>query len=288
MAVVPQPVVVDSVTGVRTQLRDQIYVYFNDDKLSNPAAGPVTTTNTANDPTVVQRQFYKLIYTGKDSGTVENTDDVVIAPSSVTYDPSLNRAVLTFNGDLATLNPAGGGITNITDRTYRLRIGSSQALPVTPAQIAEGATDAGNTFAGMRNLATTFNSSNQSLVVSGQIDANRTYTVQWPGFNAPGVRDNRRDAEIVGQPDTTIGVDTYFYNFATIYGFDSTSGNLQNAITEAQKQRTREALSLYSKYLGVQFIETEDRGLQIVTGDLRALVRTATTTNGGTGRQIIR
>ena len=39
-----------------------------------------------------------------------------------------------------------------------------------------------------------------------------------------------------------------------------------------QKQRAREVLDLFSERLGVQFIETNDQGLQIVTGDVAAAI----------------
>ncbi len=43
------------------------------------------------------------------------------------------------------------------------------------------------------------------------------------------------------------------------------------------EHRAREILGLYAERLGVEFIETENRGLQIVTGDLRAIAVSADT-----------
>lgn len=71
--------------------------------------------------------------------------------------------------------------------------------------------------------------------------------------------------------DATAGITTGFYNFQDAYGFDPQGTPLHNAITEAQKQRAREIFSLYSQYLGIQFVETENLGMTIATGDLRAV-----------------
>ncbi len=284
VAVVPQPVT--GTGAARVQQRDQIYVYFNNDPLTNPSAGPVTTTGNATDPTVVQPKFYNLFVT-KD--TVESGDDgAPIQPSTITYDPDLRRATLTFpGGDLSAIPAvaAAGG-----SATLRLRIGSSldsspQSLPVTLAPFSGDLTaDIGGTFADAQPLpipGTGFGGgSDSSIVVSGDVSPTIGNTIQWPGIDSPGVRDDRRDAQVVGRADTNDGVNEFFYNFANLYGTDAGGNDLENAITPAQKQRAREILDLYSRQLGVQFIETENRGLQIVTGDMRALVEGATTGPG--------
>ncbi len=274
VAVVPQPV-----TGFgssRVQQRSQIQVYFNNDPLSNPALGVITTAGST--ASVVNPQFYRLFFT---ANTVENTDDTAILPNSVSYDPALNVATLEFSVDLALLPPA---VAAGSSGTYRLRVGSSQALPAAPTNVAEIG-DTGNTFTLARNLATTFNATPQSLVIAGQIEATTNYPVQWPGFNSPGVRENRIDSQITGQPDTIEGINRYFYNFASVYGVNPQGQVLDSAITPAQRQRAREILSLYADHLGVEFIETADRGLQIVTGSLSALVVTAITGEGAPFRE---
>ncbi len=118
VAVVPQPI--SRVGGVLTQARDQIVVYFNNDDL-NPAS--------AENP-----QFYQLIFTGHsnqftgDFNTASNADDVRFNPTSVQYDPTLDRAVLTFSADLANLSTGAG--------TYRLRIGTNEPTPSPPTVVA--------------------------------------------------------------------------------------------------------------------------------------------------------
>ncbi|MGB7329054.1 MAG: tandem-95 repeat protein [Rubripirellula sp.] len=272
VAVVPQPI--DYTTTPRTQLRDTIHVYFNDDPLGNAATPVIASTGTASDPSVVRPEFYNLYFTGD---TVETGDDGVShQPTSIVYEAALNRATLTFAMDLGAFTVDGAG-------TFRLRVGSSQALPTTlPPVPTDLTTDAGDTFSTAQNLGVTFGTAGDSSVtVNGEIEATDGNTIRWPGIEVAGIdTEDRRDSPIVGRADTNDGVDIFFYNFANLYGTDASSLQLENAITPAQKQRTREILDLYSQNLGVQFIETEDQGLQIVTGDLRALVETASTGPG--------
>lgn len=271
VAVVPQPI--DYTVTPQEQRRDQIHVYFNNDPLANPATPVVTSTGSSSDPSVVRPEFYNLFFTGD---TVETGDDgAAIRPRSITYNSLLNRATLTFSADLDTFGVNGSG-------TFRLRVGTSQSLPtVLPTQSNDLTGDVAGTFAGAQNLGITFGSGgDSSITIEGNIQATSGNTIQWPGIDSPGVRDDRNDAEVTGRADTIDGVNTFLYNFADIYGIDPSGNALENAITPAQKQRTREILDLYSRYLGVQFIETEDQGLQIVTGDLRALVETAFTGPG--------
>lgn len=149
VAVVPQPIGRD-IGGTLVQRKDQIVVYFNDDDLSPLADGVITSsTNPATlaaQPRVVQPSFYQLILT---NNTVSGNDDVVVTPTSVSYDPSLDRAVLTFNqysditgstgiSDLAEI-PVLAGVSS-GDATFRLRIGSSDAVasaavPIHPVEI---------------------------------------------------------------------------------------------------------------------------------------------------------
>ena len=271
-SIVPQPI--EGVGTSRNQLSNTIDVYFNNDPLSNPNAGPI---NSGNSPlSVVQTRFYQLVYT---NDTIERTDDGgVRTPSSVEYDPVLNRARLTFSANLDAFVPAsqnGGG-------TFRLRVGSGEAISSAPPLNLNASTDAGDTFATARNLGVTFGTTSQSIVIAGgNIQANQDISAPWPGATDPtGLRDYRRDGQKVGRIDTHTGINVYEYNFANLYGQDPQGNNLDNAITPAQRERVREILGLYSERLGVEFIETENRGLQIVTGDIRALAISADTGAG--------
>ena len=107
-SVVPQPVTRNP-DGSLTQARDQIVVYFNEDTLDQ---------TSAEDP-----NFYKLYAT---QDTVENVDDIYSAPQSVVYSATENKAVLTFATDIDLIGGAG---------TYRLRIGTSEAIPGAPTHV---------------------------------------------------------------------------------------------------------------------------------------------------------
>ncbi len=70
--------------------------------------------------------------------------------------------------------------------------------------------------------------------------------------------------------DSTDGITEIRYNFQSQLGVVNGTV-LLNSITEQQKQRAREIFSLYERYLGVRFIETENLGLTIAVGDLRSV-----------------
>ncbi|MFG0266004.1 MAG: cell surface protein, partial [Rhodopirellula sp. JB055] len=281
VAVVPQPITLNGNT--RLQARDQVHVYFNDDPLSNLNAGVVRSTDAVLLP-VVNPDFYKLIYT---NDTVENTDDPVYAPTLVEYDPALNRATLTFDSDLSELPDVVVGMetllgpqSNSGSGTFRLRIGRGDAIPSSPSEVT--AAELPDTFADAQALGTNFGGGTQSVLVDGGLIQSTTDVIpNWPGaFDAAGLRDYSREAQLTQPIDTTTGINIYPYNFAELYGTGTQGQKLSNAITEAQKQRVREVLDLYSKRMGVQFVETEDSGLQFVTGDLQAVVLTADTGAG--------
>lgn len=66
------------------------------------------------------------------------------------------------------------------------------------------------------------------------------------------------------------GIRTVYYNFRANYGFDGVNP-VFNAITEKQKDRIREAFTLWSNQLGVQFVETSSSGLTVALGTVNAL-----------------
>src|SRR6056297_1143801 len=74
-------------------------------------------------------------------------------------------------------------------------------------------------------------------------------------------------------PDTTDGITEISYNFGgVISGGDGTLAPARlNNITDVQKRRVREALSLWSRAIGVQFRETTDQGIQFAVGERAAL-----------------
>ncbi|MCA9179998.1 MAG: hypothetical protein KDA51_01060, partial [Planctomycetales bacterium] len=62
------------------------------------------------------------------------------------------------------------------------------------------------------------------------------------------------------------------YNFQATYGQTSSGLALANAIGSVEKARAREVLTLWSKYIGVQFVETSDLGLTIAAGNVNSFV----------------
>ncbi|MBM4092493.1 MAG: hypothetical protein FJ276_24180, partial [Planctomycetes bacterium] len=260
MAVVPQPITYLP-NGALSQQLNVIEVYFNDDNLD-----PVTAQN----PT-----FYQLIFTGE---TVNTGDDQVRYPTSVQYDPVTDRAILTFAQPLHQLVGTG---------TYRLRIGTDESQPLAPrddiAVPAEGTANApGSSFATAMDLSAA-NLASRGLLLSSEI-VSPNYPLDFPGGNdEPGHRAiDWVETHLYRGADVVPGITTYYYNFQDVYGFDPLTGlPLHNAITETEKQRAREVFDMYANYLGLNFIESDNRGFTIVTGDLRAVDPNVPTGVGG-------
>jgi len=253
VAVVPQPVR-RSGDGL-VQDRTKIVVYFNQDELDPNAA--------------VNPDFYKLILT---NDTVTNTDDTVFAPSASAppvYDAGTHSVVLTFDALATEIG------------TFRLRVGSSEALPLPPQQ-ENVPDDPGSSFSTATDLHDAFGfqfdsqagSDIQSVILSSAIDP-QPFGLDFPGSNHdPGHRQiNIPSNQHVpdGGADATDGISEIAYNFRAVYGTDSDGNTLLNQITDRQKARAREIFELYGNYLGVQFVETADSGFAIATGDLTAV-----------------
>ncbi len=253
VAVVPQPVTRDA-SGNLDQRRDIIEVYFNDDDLD-----PVT----AEDPS-----FYQLIHTGE---TVNTDDDQVVNPTSVQYNADTDMAVLTFSAPIEDLVAAG---------TYRLRIGTDETQPLVPIGVPV-LQDPGSSFVTAMDL-TGANLDDAALMLSTDIRSS-LFPLDYPGGNdEPGHRDiDWIETHLNGGADVTPGITTYYYNFQDEYGFDPQGNVLHNAITDIEQQRAREVFDFYANYLGVNFIESENRGFTIVTGDLRAVDPNVPTGPGG-------
>jgi hypothetical protein len=263
LAIVPQPITRNPVTGVLTQSRNTIEVYFNRDPLID--GSPLTDPRSAENPV-----YYQLIRTNETATTTD--DSAPLNPTSVDYDPVSGRAVLTF-GTVADLALLGTG-------SFRLRIGDTDAPLPAPLAVNPGA-DPGSTFGTAFGLATL---GAQSQIVSSAIDP-QAYTLAFPGSNYEvGHRDlpsQNHFGNPLQAPDTTGGVNVFSYNFRSAYGFDPQGNTLFNLITDAQKQRTREVLELIERYMGIRFVETANSGFTVATGDLRAVDINVPTGPGG-------
>ena len=139
-SVIPQPVLRDG-SGNLSQAQDKVLVYFNDDELLEES--------------VENSRFYQLIFTNDNAEVfdanfdpadpaAEDTSDVVFYPSSVEYNSDTNAALLTFEADLDQLPDPRNAGAPIGHGTYRLRIGTDEAAPRNPAEVALGA--AGDSF----------------------------------------------------------------------------------------------------------------------------------------------
>ncbi len=147
VAVVPQPITripdpANSRNTILSQSRNQIVVYFNNDDL-------FIEHDAANQPTVRSADhphFYRLILT---RDTVQNTDDVTILPQKVDYDPIANTATLTFAQNLDELQDPVHPGTLLGPGTFRLRVGTNEALPSPPiapptqSSVAQASSDFG-------------------------------------------------------------------------------------------------------------------------------------------------
>ena len=147
-----------------------------------------------------------------------------------------------------------------------------------------------------------------SVVVGGEIRNERPFDLDLPGPDYPGVRQTRvddptRNDGVVALDyvrrgaDARDGITEFRYDFrSTFLGDDPNRPGVDNdrtyfnSITEIQRQRVREALSVFSQYLGVNFVEVESLGtaaqsavsdFTIAVGDLAGANPDARSGDGG-------
>jgi len=254
VAIVPQPITRDAQGKLSLENQNKIEVYFN----VNDPLNQASAQNPAN---------YQLIRTSDvntANPTASTLDDVRFNPQSVTYNATTGKATLTFKSDEITANG-----------TYRLRIGTSEALATSFTNLSPGT--AGDAFATAAQLNNPFPSGlgTKTVAITSTIGSVATSAV-WPGSPLePGERENyapegANSAHVNGGPNTS-AVQIKAYNFQSQFG--TLNGIPQfNLITEAQKDRVREVFEYYGYYLGVQFVETASDGYTIAVGDPRVLI----------------
>ena len=258
-AVVPNPVRRQS-NGTLVTEGDVIEVYFDED-IANP-------TDAA---------FYELIYT-RDTAT--NLDDVAVNPTSVTYDSASRMARLTFESVLSEMvDPTDN--SQFLSGAARLRVGGDHSTPQAPSTLNPNE-EPGDSFSqalALDNAALNDGvGSTKSLIIGGSIENQiDEYSLQFPGGpDVPGVRSIRPEDPArldLAVPldvwregaDEVSGITTVYYDFPDSWKGDDPESGLSteqdllktylNVMTEQQKDRVREALSLYSEYLGLQFVE---------------------------------
>ncbi len=294
VAVVPEPIRRNSTTGALSPETGKIEVHFNDDDLD-----PVAAENTT---------FYQLIFT---ADTVNNTDDVIVTPTTVDYNNITNIATLDFSRPLSRIpDPARPG--QFLEGAARLRIGTGEGLPAPPTNVSlllnpNNPVEPGDTFDTAFNLNdqwTIGSNATQSARLTSEIFNTEPFGLDLPGPDLPGTRDirpqdpSRLDRTVPldylrNGADIVDGISIIQYNFAPSWLGDDPNrpGILEdttyfNVISEQQKDRVREVLQLYSEYLGISFIEVEgeptnDAFISIAVGDLYGGDERATSGAGG-------
>lgn len=260
LGVVPQPV--DRLAnGTLNPRRDMVRVYFNNDDL-HPTA--VTTGQITPNPSVVDPAYYQLIFT---ADTVQPGDDQVFTPTSVSYNPANDMAELTFSGPVDQL-VAGGG-------TFRLRVGSrTEVSSTTNPPVVTTIDEAGDTGGTVNSTVSLGTFSGSTAVrINGSIVTTSPdiLPLDFPGSNfEPGHRDIQDESHLGLGADGNPQITTAFYNLALTrsYGTNAVGQPLFTTITPEQIKRVREIFTIYSKLLGIDFIETVDQGMTVVVGDL--------------------
>jgi len=178
---------------------------------------------------------------------------VTVNPTGVVYSSATNKATLTF------------GVT--LDGNYKLAVGTNTGSFFTTYTNTAVGSDVNSSFATAQDIG------NVGVVgqqISGAITP-QPYNIAFPGAgDDPGHRDIPFESHLDGV-DGTAGSTVFYYNFQDNYGTDPNGNTLHNAITETQKQRAREIFEIYSRYMGIQFVESANSGLIVVTGDLRGI-----------------
>jgi hypothetical protein len=232
--------------------------------------------------------------------------------ASVTGSSTLNPALRLFNSSgtqlfLADLTGPGGTETislSLAAGTYYLGVSSSGNAAYSPV---DGSGAIGGSTTGTYSLSANFTNTVQTETVGNNSSFNgagdigilgqagqaisasldpQFYNIVFPGAgDDPGHRDlppaPTGEDHLMGGPDGQQGIQVFQYNFRSNYGSTPQGNPLFNAITENQKHRAREIFELYGRFLGVKFVETDNSGMIIATGDLRAIDPTIPTGPGG-------
>nr|MBC8437253.1 hypothetical protein [Planctomycetota bacterium] len=253
ISVVPQPVVRAADLSL-TQNKDQIILYFNDDDLD-----PVSASNV---------DFYQLFRT---NNTTESNDDTgfISKPTSAEYNSSTDSVLLTFASDLDQLPGSGA---------FRLRVGTNESLPGAVTLIASVDSPTNDFITAQPINLTDLESG--GVLISGVITETVNFPIDLPGDSTdPGHREINIPGETHlgdGSADTDANISTIEYTFQDDLGFiagDQGNQPAYNNITDVQKERARDILEQLSNRAGVQFIETENTGFIIATGDLAVVGR---------------
>ena len=210
------------------------------------------------------------------------------APNLGTVTPTALAAGTYFVG----VSAQGNAVYVVTDGTgaqpagasgpYSLSIATDVAVPKTLANAVSDNNSSFDTAGDFGTLGV------GGIVFDSQIDVRQSVTTpiglpgaddllfpsQFGSLNQPGHRETPHDSGSHIIETTTLGqavaIPVIYYNFRFDIG-EIEGQPAYNQITEEQKIRTREVFELFSTYVGARFVETENWGFTVATGDLRAL-----------------
>ncbi len=301
-AVVPEPVK-RAANGDLEPAVGKIEVHFNNDRLD-----PVRAVDPA---------FYALIFT---QDTVNNTDDILVSPDSITYNSTTNIVTLDFGSPLSRIVSPDPNSAGFLTGAARLRVGADlisdpgadeyspyvAPLEVALAPVTE---DPGDSFSTAFDVSTVLpnpvsSTETTSVRLTSEIFNATPFELDLPGPDVEGVREIRADDPsrlertvpldyLRNGADAVDGISVVQYDFVSSWlGDDPTSPGIEedrtyfNVISEQQKDRIREVMTHYSEYLGISFIEVEgaptsDAFMSIAVGDLYGGDETATSGDGG-------
>ncbi|MEM8912546.1 MAG: PPC domain-containing protein, partial [Planctomycetota bacterium] len=226
-----------------------------------------------------------------DDTYVSGTETLIVNELlEVQVDPARpNVARLLFARPISR-TPDPNDVTRNLPGSVRLKIGDSGELPRQAPVSQDVSTDAGDTFQRVVvegtelspgtttvPLSTTAGTQNSVRLTGGEIVNTSDYELAFPGGeDAQGVRNIRPDdATRLDRTvplsiwrdgaDSDSGITTAYYNFPSSWRGDEPNSPIldldkgyNNLITGEQQQRVREVLSLFSEFLGVQFVEIGD------------------------------
>lgn len=249
--VVPQPVIGSGAS--RSQLTQEVHVYFDDPDLFNGPAGPHASLS---DP-----RFYKLIRT---ADTLKPGDDTISLPATVTVNAALMRVELDFGVDLHLLPGTG---------SFRLRVGTDEQVAPTLQNINPGI-EAGSVATAAIDLGSL--AARTAMMVTGQSIVGTGLPMDYPGFNdEPGGRHIQDEDHLSGGIDTDPGIAqrTYTVRNGIQYGFNSAGQPVFSSINPEQQTRVREIFDFFGELFGMDFVEVDtlDMGAVdhvVVVGDL--------------------
>ena len=286
ISVVPQPIIrgLDA-NGASTlsQAKNQILLFFNEDDLHVDS--------------VSKPEFYRLTRT---NNTHEFTDDSQYYPVDIEYNSATNGVLLTFQDDLDQL-PGEGAFRLRVGSDEPLPGFPREVVEDLDLVEEDENLDVEILFEDPESVEdkNTFDTAQPVLfdqllgsgvMISGEITEDEDFPIAMPGeMTEPGHREtnnlahNHLAIDFAAPPfgwlpplpnfpaDTDQNITTYYYCFQNDLGLVPGDQGLQpayNTITEVQKQRAREIIEQVSSRTGVQFVETEGKGLIIATADL--------------------